>query len=111
MAGILVKDHDAAVEWYGRALGRPADTVPMPGYCAEWIIGEGAMIQVVHDPERGGRSSVSLVVPSIDEHIAALREAGIDTPERTTVPGFIHYVTVADPEGNQFTLVESLTGS
>lgn len=35
LAGIAVADFDAAVSWYERLLGRPADDLPMGGL-AEW---------------------------------------------------------------------------
>ncbi|WP_432090571.1 hypothetical protein [Streptomyces sp. NRRL F-5630] len=35
-----VTDHEAAVAWYERLLGRPADARPMPGL-ADWHLTDG----------------------------------------------------------------------
>ena len=58
LAGIAVRDIDAAVQWYKQILGpasRPMDEV------AEWQLPNGGCIQVFEDGNRAGLSSVTLV--------------------------------------------------
>lgn len=107
MAGVLVADIDKATDFYTRLFGRPADSVPMPS-CHEWHFSDAAWVQVVEDEKRGGSSSLALVVPELAAELGELRERGFDFPLPQTVPDFIRYVTLTDPEGNQITLVESL---
>lgn len=107
MAGVLVADIDQAADFYQRLFGRPADSVPMES-CHEWHFSDEAWVQVVRDEKRGGASSISLVVPELAAELRDLRGRGIDVPPPQTVPDFIRYVTLTDPEGNDVTLVESL---
>lgn len=107
MAGIAVADHDAAVAWYARLMGRPADARPMGGL-AEWHVPDSGVIQVVEDADRAGRSLLTLAVDHLGEHVAALgdrglRPQGID--DRTS--DAVIFASIDDPEGNRITLVEA----
>lgn len=109
-AGVLVSDLAAATEWYTRAFGRPHDSAPM-SELVEWQLLEQGWVQVVHDEERAGHSSVALVVESLADQVAALVAAGIATGEVQSTPGFARTVTVTDPDGNWVTFVEDLSGA
>jgi hypothetical protein len=85
LAGIAVKDIDAAVVWYEQILGpasRPMDEI------AEWQLPNGGCVQVFEDGNRAGLSSVTLVVEDLDREIAGL-ESMVDV------------AIVQDQDGNQ----------
>lgn len=105
LAGMAVADVESALPWYERLLGRPADALPMDGL-AEWHFRSG-VIQVIADPDRAGRSLLTLGVDDLEGELNTLRERGLG-------PGAIDdetsdkvlFATVTDPDGNAITLVE-----
>jgi glyoxylase I family protein len=106
MAGIAVADFDAAVAWYERLLGRPADDRPMDGL-AEWHFPETGVIQVIHDARRAGRALLTLSVDDLEAYLAGLEERGLAPgaiDDKTSDKALI--TTIADAEGNTITLVE-----
>jgi predicted enzyme related to lactoylglutathione lyase len=106
LAGLAVSDHDAARGWYERLLGRAADALPMDGL-AEWHYPQSGAIQLVEDPERAGRSLLTLAVDDLTQELAALRERGLDPGVMDdTTSDKVLFATVSDPEGNAITLVE-----
>jgi predicted enzyme related to lactoylglutathione lyase len=108
LAGIAVDAFASALTWYERLLGRPADAAPMEGL-AEWHFSEYGGIQLIHDEDRAGSSSVTLVVSSLDDQLAALEAQGIPVGPIQGTPGFVKAATVTDPEGNEITFAEDLT--
>lgn len=102
----LVSDHAAAVEWYEKLLGRPADAHPMPSL-ADWHISETAWVQVFHDPDRAGSSVFNLAVDNVDAHIADIADKGISAGEVFTNDKGSRLATVTDPDGNTITLIEN----
>jgi hypothetical protein len=46
LAGVVVADVEAALPWYERLFGRPADALPMEGL-AEWHVPSGGVVQLV----------------------------------------------------------------
>jgi catechol 2,3-dioxygenase-like lactoylglutathione lyase family enzyme len=106
LAAVAVADVDGALAWYERLLGRPADELPMGGL-AEWHYPGGAVIQVVEDAERAGRSLLTLGVDDLKRELADLRERGVRTDALDdTSSDRVLFATVTDPEGNVITLVE-----
>lgn len=59
MAAVTVADFDAALDWYQRFFGRPADLRPMDGL-AEWRLTETGVVQVVSGSDRGGSALLTL---------------------------------------------------
>ncbi len=108
LAGISVKDFTSAVAWYERLLNRPTDSLPMEGL-AEWQFAQGGRLQVFQDKDRGGSSSVTLVVTSLDDQLAKLQTEGISVGPTQTNPGLRKIAMVTDSEGNRITFVEDLT--
>jgi hypothetical protein len=97
LAGIAVKDIDAAVIWYEQILGpasRPMDEV------AEWQLPNGGCLQVFEDGIRAGLSSVTLVVEDLDREIAGLESKGIRIDE-TSRSALVDLAIVQDHDGNQ----------
>ena len=76
LAGIAVNDFASALTWYERLLGRRADAAPMEGL-AEWHFSEYGGVQLIHDEERAGSSSVTLMVTSLLDQLAVLSTAAI----------------------------------
>lgn len=106
LAEVIVADHAAAIAWYERLLGRAPDTRPMDGL-AEWQLTDTGWLQVFADPERAGRSGVTLGVDDLDAHAAGPAERGIDLSRQTISSGQT-VGSVADPDGNTVVLVEEL---
>jgi predicted enzyme related to lactoylglutathione lyase len=106
LAGVAVADVDAALPWYERLLGRPADALPMEGL-AEWHVPSGGVVQLVASAERAGRSLLTLDLDDLEQELAAMRGRGLDPgPLDDTTSDKVLFATTADPEGNAITLVE-----
>ena len=106
LAGVAVGDIDAAMPWYERLFGRPADAEPMGGL-AEWHFPPGGVVQLVASAERAGRSLLTLDVDGLEGELAAIRERGIDAgPLDDTTSEKVLIAPAVDPEGNAITLVE-----
>lgn len=98
MAVVTVEDFDARLAWYERFLGRHADQHPMDGR-AEWRLTDTGVVQLLHDPERGGRALLTLGVAVLDAEISCLAECGLRTGE--VIEGVIGRIpSISDPEGN-----------
>lgn len=105
LAVVTVADHDAALDWYERLLGRPATRRPMDGL-AEWQLTETGALQVVRDAERAGRALLTLSLDDLDAYAAALAARGLTLGAIDTgVVG--RFASIADPEGNTVTLVDA----
>ncbi|QXV57548.1 VOC family protein [Amycolatopsis sp. TNS106] len=102
-AVLPVSDHAAAVAWYERWLGRRPDTEPMEGV-AEWQITGNAGLQVTHDPETAGKSTLVLVVEDIDETVGDLTGRGVECGPIQDF-GFVKLTEIVDPAGNKVTFV------
>ncbi len=105
LASVAVIDLNAAVDWYGRLLGKPPDSRPMPEV-AEWKFERGGWLQVYQLPERAGSGSFTLAVSSIGEQVAELGKLGIDTSQRTSGDK-VKTLMITDPDGNHIAFAES----
>ena len=108
-AELIVSDHDAAVAWYERLLGREPDGRPMDGL-AEWQITGTAWIQVFADPARAGRSAVTIGVDDLEQHARPIVENGLEL-DRQTTPRGQHLASISDPDGNLIVLAQDLDTS
>ncbi|MBA2276705.1 MAG: VOC family protein [Chloroflexia bacterium] len=107
LAEVTVVDFDAALAWYERLFGRPADRRPMDGL-AEWQVTETDGVQVFHDPERGGGAVPTLIVDDLDARIADLAGRGF-RPGAITTGEVGRFAIRTDPEGNTITFAGSLS--
>jgi glyoxylase I family protein len=106
LAGVAVADVDAALSWYARLFGRPADARPMEGL-AEWHVAGGGALQVIARADRAGRSLLTLDVEDLAHELAAMRERGLDAGALDdTTSDKVLIATTTDPDGNEITLVE-----
>lgn len=106
LAGIPVADHAAALIWWERLLGRPADAAPMPGL-AEWHFGSSSGVQIVLDKERAGSGLLTLLPDDMVAFIAAAGARGISIGEINDGER-ARFVAVTDPEGNTITIAGTL---
>jgi hypothetical protein len=105
LASVAVKELNAAVDWYGRVLGKPPDSRPMPEV-AEWKFERGGWLQVYQLPERAGSGSFTLAVSSIGEQVAELDKLGIDTSQRISSDR-VKTLMITDPDGNHIAFAEA----
>lgn len=103
LASLTVTDLAAALEWYERLLGRPADRTPMPGL-AEWQVTDSGAVQVFQADEGAGSGVVTLRVADLD---AVVRELAVEPGELITGTG-ARFTQLKDPDGNTIVLAETL---
>lgn len=110
-AGIPVADFKSAIEWYTAVFGRPPDVIVREDHESMWSLLDKAWVYVVHDPERAGRSLVTILVDDLERHAAALQSRGIGGIRRETLPGVYMKAILTDADGNTVTFAETLDGS
>jgi predicted enzyme related to lactoylglutathione lyase len=105
LAGVAVKDLDKATAWYRKLIGRAPDKQPMPND-AEYKFENGGWMQIFVDPERAGKSSVTLTVDDLDATLGQLKADGIAHGEliRTV---YVDTAILVDPDGNQVVLAQA----
>lgn len=101
-----VRDIEAAVTWYERLLGRPADTRPMPSL-ADWHLTPGGWLQVFEDPQHAGSTLLNLEVPSLDAALEELNNRGLTTDPVQQGGKNTRIASLRDPDGNRVTLLEN----
>ena len=107
LAGIAVRDLNAATRWYEKLLSKPADQKPMPEV-AEWAFPRGGWIQVFRDSDRAGKSSVTFSVSDLKTEVDHLRSLDLsvgDVQESKQVKTVI----INDRDGNQLVFAQPLT--
>jgi predicted enzyme related to lactoylglutathione lyase len=107
LAGVAVRDLQAAISWYARLLGRKADGQPMPEV-AEWKFDRGGWLQVFHDEERAGASSFTLAVDDLDATLDALQRDGLRVGQKTETTS-VRTAILEDPDGNRIVVAQALT--
>jgi predicted enzyme related to lactoylglutathione lyase len=105
--GLAVADYPAALAWYERLFGRPADLVPNWNEAA-WQLTESGWVYVVGDSTRAGKGLLTLLVEDLDDRIAEFAERGLAPLRIDTLPNLVRKATITDPEGNQITLGQPL---
>lgn len=104
-AGMPVTDLGAAVDWYARLIGRPAD-VPVNETEVMWQFTDTAFLYVVLDPEHAGGGLVSLSVADLDAAVAEAAERGVPGAEIHLVGSAGRRATCTDPDGNRVALIQ-----
>jgi catechol 2,3-dioxygenase-like lactoylglutathione lyase family enzyme len=105
LAGVAVKDLDAAIRWYTKLLDRKPDARPMDEL-AEWKFSSGGWMQVFTDSERAGSSSITLVETDLASRLEFLAKAGIHVRNQSD-GDYVKTAIVRDPDGNQIVFAES----
>lgn len=99
--GLPVADYNAAYPWYVRLLGREADIFPSDSECA-WRLTSASSIYVVQDPQRAGRSLVTLALDDLDAHERRMQADGfVFAVEHSRVAR--RRLIVTDTDGNKLT--------
>lgn len=106
LAGIAVEDIGAAIAYYERLFGRPADARPM-SEVAEWKFPTGGWVQVFTDSDRAGASLVTLIVSDLAEVLETLDLQGIKPVARRS-GDFAKTAIFRDPDGNQLVFSQTL---
>jgi hypothetical protein len=109
LAGVAVKDIDAAIVWYEELIGRPPDIRPL-SHVAAWQFPGGGWVEVFSDEGRAGKSLVIFAVASLNSQITALAEKGITATHITPSDDVGEVVMIEDPDGNQIVFAGPLTG-
>ncbi|MGC2192420.1 MAG: VOC family protein [Candidatus Dormiibacterota bacterium] len=104
-AGIAVADFGAALVWYARLFGRPADLLAKNDEVM-WRIAEAGWLYLVADSTRAGHALVTLAVSNLKQTVAELTERGFRRPPIETVADSGRKASLTDPEGNVLTFVE-----
>lgn len=104
-AGMQVTDLGAAVDWYTRLIGRPAD-IPVNETEVMWQFTDTAFLYVVLDPEHAGKGLVSLSVPDLDTAVAEAAERGVLGAAIQLVGTAGRRATCTDPDGNRIALIQ-----
>ena len=106
LASLAVGDLAAAILWYERLFGRPADSRPMP-QVAEWKFPRGGWLQLYESAERAGQGSLTLAVRDLEQQVADLQRLGLEAGE-PIVTEKIKVVMIKDPDGNSIAFAEAL---
>jgi catechol 2,3-dioxygenase-like lactoylglutathione lyase family enzyme len=109
-AGVPVADLDAAVEWYERLLGGPADMSPNETEKA-WSLTDEAWIYVVVDAERAGKGLLTVMVDDLDDRLDGMRGRGIAVGEVETIGPGVRKTEIIDPEGNRIGFGEAVSSA
>lgn len=104
-AGVAVTEFDAAVTWFARLFGRPADIIVKDDEVM-WRIADAAWLYVLEDAARAGHALVSIAVPDLNATTVEIVGRGIAEPHREVVPGAGRKATFTDPDGNAVTFIE-----
>lgn len=103
-AAMPSSDMSRSESFYEALTGRPADSRPMP-VLTQWEWGQ-IVLQVVDDAERAGGGLATVIVPDMAEALAGLRARGLEV-EASEGSVVAEVAVLADPDGNQVTLIEA----
>ena len=98
----LVKDLDAAENWYTRLLGREPDHRPMPTL-VQWELSDDAGFMLSSSEEIAGKGTMFLYVDDLEAERRRLKGEGIELGEDNE-GDYSTLAQVRDPDGNMVTL-------
>lgn len=99
-SGLAVRDFSSAKSWYERLFGRPPDMLPHDTE-AVWNLAEGGLVYVVEDGERAGAGLLMLIVPDLEETLAAVAGRGLGSAAVQVLASGTRKATLTDPDGNR----------
>lgn len=105
-----VKDFEMALAWYTKLLGRAPDLMPMEGV-AEWQLADSAFVQLSQDEQRAGATSLVIAVENVDTQRDTLVAEGFSVSDIEEYPDVVKLMVLPDPEGNEITFVQDISGS
>ena len=104
IAGVLVSELGAAVDWYTRFFGRSPDV--RAGEEILWDIEEHATLFIEADPARAGAGRITFAVAGLDALLERLAAQGIEHEPIETYPNGVRHVKIPDPNGNAIAFAE-----
>ena len=107
-AAATVRDLEAALAWYQRFIGRPADDHPLP-HMAQWRNMGAAGLQLWRDAERAGNAVMTIVVSDLSAEITRLAAERI-LPATEARGDFGAVANFFDQENNRIILAEPPKG-
>jgi predicted enzyme related to lactoylglutathione lyase len=109
-ASVPVADLDALMNWYEQLFGRPADIVPNANEVM-WSVAGNGWLYVIEDPERAGRTVVTISVSDLEEFVTELAGRGISAGpiEPVGVAGL--KANTVDVDGNVISWIQVASGS
>jgi predicted enzyme related to lactoylglutathione lyase len=108
-ASVPVTDLRAALGWYEALFGRSADIVPNESEVM-WCVAGNGWLYVVEDPERAGRTIVTISVSDLDEFVADMASRGISAGPIEAVGDAGRKANVADTDGNVISWIQVASG-
>jgi predicted enzyme related to lactoylglutathione lyase len=109
-ASVPVADLQAAIGWYEQLFGRPADIVPNQNEVM-WCVAGNGWLYVIEDPERAGRTVVTISVSDLDQFVSDLASRGIGAGPIEAVAEAGRKANVVDGAGNVISWIQVATGS
>lgn len=104
-ASVPVADLEAAVPWYEQLFGRAPDIVPNENEVM-WRVTDNGWLYVMRDPERAGRTVVTISVTSLERSVEDLIGRGFQPGPIEAVGEAGRKATSLDPDGNAISLIE-----
>ncbi|OLT09044.1 glyoxalase [Pseudonocardia sp. CNS-139] len=99
-AGVAVSDLPRAVAWFDRLFGE-VETFEPNDVERVWTLAEHRHVYVRLQPERAGRSEVTLFLGDLDGFVAAAGGRGVHPEERETYGNGVRKALYRDPDGNE----------
>jgi predicted enzyme related to lactoylglutathione lyase len=109
-ASVPVTDLHAAGGWYEQLFGRPADIVPNEMEVM-WCVAGNGWLYVMEDPERAGRTVVTMSVSDLDQFVADLASRGVSVGPIEFVGDAGRKANVVDADGNVISWIQVTAGS
>lgn len=104
-AGVPVADLRAALAWYGKLFGRPADIVPNDDE-AMWRVNGNGWLYVIEDADRAGQTVVTVSVANLDQFVADLTNRGMSTTSIEAIGEAGRRANAVDADGNVISWIE-----
>jgi predicted enzyme related to lactoylglutathione lyase len=104
-ASVPVADLSASVGWYEVLFGRAADIVPNENEVM-WSVADHGWLYVVEDPQRAGKTVVTISVDNLDQFVADIRARGISAGPIEAVGDAGQKANVVDRDGNVISLIQ-----
>jgi predicted enzyme related to lactoylglutathione lyase len=104
-AGVAVANFDAAVAWYNRLFGRPADVVVKDDEVM-WRFADAAWLYVVGDEQRAGHALVTLSVADLDKAVENMADREITGGPIELVGNAGRKASFVDVDGNTISFIQ-----
>jgi hypothetical protein len=96
---------EAAVAWWERLFGRPADIIVNSDEVM-WRLSDSAWLYLVRDGRRAGRGLAALSVPDLDKALAEAAGRGIERPAVKPEGDAALKASLTDPDGNTVHVIQ-----